>query len=312
MKKRKIVVTGGAGFIGFHTVVALCSEGYQVMVVDDLRHACGQKLPDEVELVPLDIQSSDAYNQVVGFHPDAIIHLAAQGGVLRSLKEPTYDAGINVVGTVNMLKACVDSGCQRFVFASSGSVYGSCEGKPKDERSQPSPLSPYAASKVAGEAYLGMYSRTFGLKGIALRYANVYGPFQDGTGEAGLVAITCTRLLSGLPPRIFGDGNQTRDFVFVYDVVDANLKSLNTNYIGAVNIATGVSHSVNDVVSELARLHCYNGMLEFLEAKKGEVRHTMFKAERAKRVLGWQVRYQFAEGLKITYESFKNLLMAGN
>ena len=227
-------MTGGAGFIGVHTVGRLIAEGFTVLVIDDLRHACGEPLPVNVELEPADLASAAAAQAVARFRPDAILHLAAQGGVSRSVRDPATDALINVVGTVSMLKASADAGCRRFVFASSGgAIYGRARRLPTPERTTPKPLSPYGAAKLAGEGYLGMFARTFGLRTLALRYSNVYGPFQDGSGEAGVVAITCERLLSGRRPEIRGDGLQTRDFVFVEDVADANLRALRSRAVGA-------------------------------------------------------------------------------
>src|SRR5205807_1023450 len=197
----------------------------------------GAPLPAGVELEAADLNSAAAAKVVQRFHPDAILHLAAQGGVSRSVRDPAGDASVNVLGTVNLLKASADAGCRRFVFASSGgAIYGRASRLPTPERTTPRPLSPYGAAKLAAEVYLGMFGRTFGLRTLALRYSNVYGPFQDRTGEAGVVAITCERLLSGRPPEVRGDGHQTRDFVFVADVADANLRALNSSVMGDINI----------------------------------------------------------------------------
>src|SRR5436305_1444541 len=186
--------------------------------------------------------------------PHVILHLAAQGGVSRSVRDPAGDAMVNVVATVGLLRASVDADCRRVIFASSGgAIYGHAPHLPTPERTTPAPLSPYGAAKLAAEGYLGMFSRSFGLSTLALRYSNVYGPYQDGTGEAGVVAITCVRLLSGRPPEIRGDGQQTRDFVFVGDVADANVNALKSRAIGAINIGTGVATSVRTIVVELPR-----------------------------------------------------------
>jgi UDP-glucose 4-epimerase len=306
-----VVVTGGAGFIGTHTVRRLVEQGDLVLVVDDMRHACGQPVPASVELTPAEISSAAASGAIASFRPDAILHLAAQGGVSRSVRDPAGDAQINVVGTVAMLKAAVDSGCRRFIFASSGgAIYGRARRLPSSERSRPEPLSPYGAAKLAGEAYLGMFSRTFGLRTLALRYSNVYGPFQDGTGEAGVVAITCERLLNGSPPEIRGDGQQTRDFVFVEDVAAANLQALAGSVQGSLNIGTGQPTSVRTVVESLAKVAGYGGPLDYVEGRPGEVRATALDARRAGQQLHWSPRVELDDGLRRTFLSFQERLPA--
>jgi len=282
------------------------AEGVTVLVLDDLRHACGEPLPPGVELAEHDLSSPAAAQAVVRFRPDAILHLAAQGGVSRSVRDPAADALVNVVGTVALLKASVDAGCRRFVFASSGgAIYGRAERLPTAERTTPRPLSPYGAAKLAGEGYLGMFTRTFGLRTLAPRYSNVYGPFQDGTGEAGVVAITCERLLSGQPPEIRGDGGQTRDFVFVKDVADANLRALRRRVTGAINIGTGIATSVRAVIDELVAAAAYRGAITFVDGRPGEVRDTALEIGRASKLLGWKPSTSLRDGLRQTFTSFR-------
>ncbi len=302
---RRVVVTGGAGFIGTHSVEALVGEGFQVLVLDDLRHACGEPLPIGAELVEAELSSPEAAAALARFRPLLALHLAAQGGVSRSVRDPAGDAHVNVVGTVALLKACADAGCRRFVFASSGgAIYGRAAHLPAAERTTPRPLSPYGAAKLAGEGYLGLFSRTFHLPTLALRYSNVYGPFQDGTGEAGVVAITCERLLAGQAPLVRGDGEQTRDFVFVADVVDANLRALASHATGALNVGTGRATSVNAVVRQLSQIAGYSGGVEYVAARPGEVRHTYLDVRKAERVLGWSPHTALEDGLGQTYLSF--------
>lgn len=303
---KRVLVTGGAGFIGVHTVARLHAEGFTVLVVDDLRHASGAPLPAGVELEAADLNSAAAARAVQRFRPEAILHLAAQGGVSRSVRDPAGDAQVNVMGTVMLLKASADAGCRRFVFASSGgAIYGRASRLPTPERITPRPLSPYGAAKLAAEGYLGMFGRTFGLRTLALRYSNVYGPFQDGTGEAGVVAITCERLLSGRAPVIRGDGNQTRDFVFVADVADANLRALRSRATGAINIGTGVASSVRTVVDELAAAAAYLGPTDFVDGPPGEVRDTALDTRRAAKLLEWRAPTQLRYGLRQTFTSFR-------
>lgn len=303
----RIVVTGGAGFIGTHTTAALLESGCKVMVIDDLRHACGQPIPSEVEHVRGDIGGPEASAAIIGFRPDGVIHLAAQGGVSRSIREPVDDAQVNVLGTVAMLKAAADSGCRRFVFSSSGgAIYGRPRRLPSTERDVAQPLSPYGTAKLAAEAYLGMFSRTFGLSTVALRYANIYGPFQDGTGEAGFVAISCHRLAGGRPPRVTGDGAQTRDFTFVGDVARANLAALNSTATGPYNIGTGKATSIGEAATILAQVAGYKGSSESIPGRSGEVRHTRLDASRAARTLGWAPAVSLESGFRTTFESFRH------
>jgi len=312
--RRRVLVTGGAGFIGIHSVAALNREGFEVLVLDDLRHACGEPLPAGADLIEAELSSPQAAAAVAGFRPQLALHLAAQGGVSRSVRDPAGDAQVNVVGTVAMLKACADAGCRRFVFASSGgAIYGRAAHLPAAERTAPRPLSPYGAAKLAGEGYLGLFSRTFHLPTLALRYSNVYGPFQDGTGEAGVVAITCERLLAGQAPQVRGDGEQTRDFVFVADVVDANLRALASHATGAINIGTGRATSVNAIVKQLIQFATPSPLgegrgaglqPEYVPARPGEVRDTYLDVRKAEKVLGWSPKTALEDGLRETYVSF--------
>src|SRR5438309_11953378 len=303
---RRVLVTGGAGFIGVHTVRRLAAEGLKVLVIDDLRHACGEPLPGAADIEAVDITSAAATAVVGRFRPDAILHLAAQGGVSRSVRDPAGDAMVNVVGTVTMLRASADAGCPRFIFASSGgAIYGRAPRIPTPERTSPAPLSPYGAAKLAAEGYLGMFERTFGLSTLALRYSNVYGPFQDGTGEAGVVAITCERLLSGRPPEIRGDGQQTRDFVFVEDVAEANLRAILMDAGGAINIGTGIASSVRTVVEELINQAGYAGTSSLVDGRPGEVRDTALDTRRARKLLRWEPSTSLRDGLRQTFTSFR-------
>ncbi|MFY9614939.1 MAG: NAD-dependent epimerase/dehydratase family protein [Candidatus Dormiibacterota bacterium] len=309
---QRILVTGGAGFIGLHTVRRLVGEGFTVLVLDDLRHACGEPLPPTAELVTADINGLAAAEAIARFGPHAILHLAAQGGVSRSVRDPVGDALVNVLGTVALLKAGADAGCRRFVFASSGgAIYGRAARLPTPERSSPKPLSPYGAAKLAAEGYLGTFARTFGLRTLALLYSNDYGPFQDGTGEAGVVAITCERLLSGRAPEIRGDGRQTRDFVFVADVADANLRALRSRITGAMNIGTGIASSVRIVVDELVAAAAYSGPIDLVEGRPGEVRDTALDTRRAQKLLEWRAPTPLRDGLRQTFRSFRERARPG-
>src|SRR5256885_6105472 len=203
-----------------------------------------------------------------------------------------------MMGAVALLRACPLAGYRRITCASwRAAISGRAARLPTPERTAAKPLSPYGAAKLAAEGYLGMFARTFGLQTLALRYSNVYGPFQDGTGEAGVVAITCERLLSARPPEIRGDGQQTRDFVFVADVAEANLRALTSGATGAINIGTGIATSVRTVVSELAAAAEYSGPIDFVEGRSGEVRDTALDTRRARKLLGWRAPTPLRDGL---------------
>ena len=298
-------MTGGAGFIGTHVVRLLLDSGYEVLVVDDLRHASGEAPPPGVRLLELDLTSAAAKAEMARFGPEKVVHLAAQGGVSRSLKDPAADAVANVVASVSLMRTALDLNVSHFVFASSGgAIYGEASVRPTPETHAPAPLSPYGAAKLAAEGYLGMFSRTHGLFSSSLRFGNVYGPYQDGTGEAGVVAISSSRLLDGGSPVIRGDGEQTRDFVYVGDVARSVVAALRHPLAGPVNIASGRETSVNEVVNALIR-HSGRKLQAAREpARGGEVRSVCLEVSLARRSLGWQATTTLEEGLKTTFESF--------
>jgi UDP-glucose 4-epimerase len=306
---RRVVVTGGAGFIGCHSVEALLAESSEVLVIDDLRHASDRSLPSEADLVEADVASREASEAIDRYQPEAILHLAAQGGVNRSWRDPVADAAANVLATVNLLQAAAATGVRHLVFASSGgALYGDTSRLPTPEDQKPAPRSPYGCAKASCEVYLEMFARSRGLSSTALRYSNVYGPGQDGTGEAGVVAISSVRLASGQPPVVRGDGRQTRDFIYVGDVVDANLRALSRERAGAFNIGTGVETSVGQVVAELCAAAGFQGDPSSDPAPIGEVRRSVLDAHRALEGLGWAPRTQVSDGLRRTYEHFRTML----
>jgi UDP-glucose 4-epimerase len=311
VSRRTVVVTGGAGFIGTHSVDALIGEGHRVVVIDDLRHASTRPLHPAAELIESDVTTAAARDQLLAIRPDCILHLAAQGGVNRSWRDPVADAEANVLGTVSVLMAAEAAGCRRVVLASSGgALYGTTSVLPTPETEPAHPRSPYGSAKVAGEGYLQMYSRIRGVAGLALRYGNVYGPGQDGSGEAGVVAITCRRLLDGRPPMVRGDGGQTRDFVFVGDIARANLLALDGDAGGAVNVGTGRETAVRDVLVALAGLAGRDGHLETAPLPPGEVARSCLDADRARQALGWQAATPLGDGLQLTWQHFQGSLAA--
>ncbi|MFN2547202.1 MAG: NAD-dependent epimerase/dehydratase family protein [Myxococcales bacterium] len=290
-----VVVTGGAGFIGGHSVRELRRRGHKVTVIDDLSH--GKRENVDTPLHVLDVRSPEARDLVRSEKPDAILHLAAQMDVRKSMSDPLFDASVNVLGTVNML----DTGVRRFVFSSSGgAVYGEQDYFPAREDHPRRPASAYGASKLCGEEYLALYQRAFGLSALALRYANVYGPGQDPFGEAGVVAIFLEKMLSGAEPIINGDGKQTRDYVHVHDVARINALAIESDVTGAVNVGTARETSVNDLAEKLGLKKPFRHG----PAKPGEQRRSAIDPSAAGKLLGWQPQVALEEGLRATAQWF--------
>jgi UDP-glucose 4-epimerase len=308
----RCLVTGGAGFIGSNLVDALLARGDEVTVVDDLSTGRMVNLEGALaagaDLVQADIRDGEALSRLAAEkQPEVVFHLAAQIDVRRSLEDPSFDAAVNVGGTANVLEAARTSGCGRIVFVSTGgAIYGEGEGQqlPLDEATPIAPMSVYGQSKYAAEGYLALYERLYGLSGISLRLGNVYGPRQDPLGEAGVVAIFCGVLKDGGRPTVFGDGTQTRDYIYVGDVVAAALAAAESEVTGPVNIGTGLETSVLDLVEALRGLGEGDGFEpEFAPPRAGEVQRISIDAGRAERELGWKAGMDLSEGLRVTLES---------
>jgi UDP-glucose 4-epimerase len=307
MPGQRVAITGGAGFIGVHSVEALLDAGAAVLVIDDLRHASYRPLPAAALLEQADIAEATARTAIEDWKPTAILHLAAQGGVNRSWREPAMDAHINVLGTVSVLIAAMAAGCRRVVVASSGgALYGAARRLPTPEDEPSQPRSPYGTAKLSIEHYLGHFTRAGAIDALALRYGNVYGPGQDGTGEAGVVAITSQRLLEGRAPVVRGDGDQTRDFTYVGDVVAANLLGLASSVTGALNIGTGRETAIGAVVRRLCELAGYRGEPEREPLPPGEVARSALDNAFAAERLGWRPGVSLDDGLARTLESFRS------
>jgi UDP-glucose 4-epimerase len=302
---RRVVVSGGAGFIGSHTVEALVAGGWRVLVVDDLSHACGVELPGEVEVLVADAGSEEAASAIRRFAPDAALHLAAKGGVALALRDPRGHVARSVASSVGFFAGACAAGAEVLVTASTGgALYGEAEVLPTPESVSPAPRSPYGASKQAEEVYLDCFGRMHGITTVALRYGNVYGPRQDGSGEAGVVAITARRLVDSQAPRIHGDGRQTRDFVYVADVAAANAAALTGAPAQAINIGTGREASVLEVVRTLVDASGNGATPELLPARPGEVRRSCLDAGSAARSLNWRAQTTLTDGLRATYAWF--------
>jgi len=302
----KALVTGGAGFIGSHITDALLDAGHSVTVIDDLSRGRRAQVNPAARFVELDITSDGLAAAVADAKPEVVFHHAAQIDVRESVRDPLHDADVNVVGTVNVLRAAVDAGARRVVFASSGgAIYGNTEQIPTPEGHACLPESPYGTAKLCAEAYGGTFSRQAGLEFVALRYANVYGPRQDPHGEAGVVAIFALRLLGGDPPVINGDGTQTRDYVHVHDLVRANLAAIDGTP-GIYNIGTGVETDVNTLYRMLAAECGAGGDAVHGPAKPGEQHRSCLDPSLTREQLGWSASINFAEGMRTTVDFFRN------
>jgi UDP-glucose 4-epimerase len=308
----RCLVTGGAGFIGSNLVDALLARGDAVTVVDDLstgrRSNLEPGLENGAELVEADIRDGEALTRLAQEkHPEAIFHLAAQIDVRKSLADPFFDAGVNVGGTANVLEAARACEARRVVSISTGgAIYGEGQGQqlPLPEDAPIAPLSAYGQSKFAAEGYVSLYERLYGLSGVSLRLGNVYGPRQDPLGEAGVIAIFCGLLKEGGRPTVFGDGTQTRDYIYVGDVVSAALAAGDSEAPGAINVGTGKETDVLELIEALKRLSGNESFEpEFAPARTGEVQRITIDAGRAERELGWRAEMDLDEGLRVTLES---------
>ncbi len=301
----RALVTGGAGFIGSHIADALVEGGHAVTVVDDLSRGRRAQVPAAAAFVEADV-NGDLSPILAGCRPEVVFHEAAQIDVRRSVADPVFDTRVNVLGTVNLLQACVAAGVGRFIFASSGgALYGDTDEVPTPEGHPPRPASNYGAAKGAAELYGNVYSQLYGLEFVALRYANVYGPRQDPHGEAGVVAIFAERMLRGETPTINGDGGQTRDYVYVADVVSANLAAM-TAPPGAYNVGTGIECDVNRLHAMLARIVGVTGEPAHGPAKPGEQRRSCLDPSLAAARLGWHPRFALEAGLEQTVAHFRD------
>jgi UDP-glucose 4-epimerase len=309
----RALVTGGAGFIGSHVVDALAARGDDVLVLDDLSSGRVENLEGARErgarLLEADVTDPDAVAEAFESHrPELVCHLAAQIDVRRSVADPAYDLGVNVAGTINLLEAARQAETGRFVFTSTGgAIYGEGADRelPLDERAACRPDAPYGQSKFAAEGYVSLYERLYRLSGVSLRLGNVYGPRQDPHGEAGVVAIFCTALLGDGRPRVFGDGLQTRDYVYVGDVVRAFVAAAESDAAGAYNIGTGVETSVIDLGERLATICEREFDPEMAPPRAGEVQRISISSALAGERLGWNAAMQLDRGLALTADWFR-------
>jgi len=309
----RTLVTGGAGFIGSNIVDALLARGDEVVVLDDLSTGRETNLDGArakgADLIKADIREAGQIAQIVAdAAPEAIFHLAAQIDVRKSVSDPAADARINVEGTINVLEAARRANVARLVNTSTGgAIYGDVETIPSPESTPPAPMAGYGTSKFCAEQYCNLYARLHGLRTVTLRYGNVYGPRQDPLGEAGVIAIFCGKLMDGGRPRIYGDGRQTRDYVYVGDVVAANLAAADRREAGgAINIGTGRETSVLDLVAILQQEGDRSDFEpEFAEARLGEIERSCLDVTRARDELGWEAKTSLSDGMRATLDAAK-------
>jgi UDP-glucose 4-epimerase len=302
----KVLVTGGAGFIGSHLVDRLLSDSHEVVILDDLSTGHVEHLSPAARFYQMDIQSPWLDELFKIERPEAVLHQAAQASVRRSVEDPGFDASVNVLGTVTLLQASVHHGVRRFLYASTGgAIYGDADVIPTPEDYPTLPVSPYGASKLSAEVYLRTFHALHGLSYAALRYANVYGPRQDPHGEAGVVAIFAQRLLGGETARINGDGKQTRDFVYAGDVAEANVRALTSDAVGSFNVGTGVETDINTIFHLLKRLSSNNQAEVHGPPMPGEQRRSVIDARKIEKVMGWRPRTSLEAGLDATVRYFR-------
>ena len=301
----RAVVTGGAGFIGSHVVDALVARGDDVTIVDNFANGKRANVNGSARLAEIDIRDAAALEATFAdARPEIVFHLAAQADVRVSVNDPAFDADVNVIGTIRVLEAARDHEAQVVFSSTGGAIYGECE-RPAPEDAARQPLAPYGTSKLAGEEYLATSNRLYGTGHVALRFGNVYGPRQDPHGEAGVVAIFFGRLKIGDPPRIFGDGSQTRDYVYVGDVVDATLAG--AGHAGGVfNVGTGAETSVVELAEACMRVSGVELEPVFAEARLGELQRSFLDPALAERELGFRARTSLDEGLAATWSSISS------
>jgi len=302
----KILVTGGAGFIGSHIVDALIEQGHQVVVVDNLTTGSLENINPGATFYKMSILDPELAPLFAKEKPEVVNHQAAQTVITRSTAEPLFDARENILGSLNVILNCARFGVKRIIYASSGgAIYGEPQYLPVDEKHTINPISPYGISKHTVEHYLDLYGLQYGLNYVVLRYPNVYGPRQNPRGEAGVVAIFTGQMLRGEQPTIFGSGDKTRDYTHVLDVVAANLLAIERGNNAAYNIGTGVETSDRKLFDTLAKMLNYSGSPLYAPVRKGEIHRICLNAKKAQSELGWQARLSLEEGLRQTVSYYQ-------
>lgn len=303
-----ILITGGAGFIGSHVADAYIEAGHSVIIVDDLSTGTMKNVNPKAQFHKLDIRDNALLNIFERNNIDIVNHHAAQMDVRKSVEDPVFDASVNIIGGLNLFECCRKFAVKKIIFASTGgAIYGEQDYFPADEDHPLRPLSPYGIAKLATEKYLYYYREIFGVPYVSLRYANVYGPRQNPHGEAGVVAIFTSKMLAGQQPTINGDGRQTRDYVYVNDVVQMNLAALTFSGSDTFNVGTGIETDVNRLFTIIRTLTRSSCKAQYGPPKSGEQRRSVIDASKAKKVLNWTPKYSLEKGLQETVEYFSKL-----
>lgn len=301
----KVLVTGGAGFLGSHLVDELVKRGYKTFVVDNLSSGSLNNLNSKSELIKLDINDSKIRQLTINIKPNYIFHFAAQTSVSESIENPKNDFKTNLISAVPLLEAAIEIKIIKFFFSSSAAVYGEAKQIPISEDFPKKPTSPYGIAKLSTEFLINMYSKSHGLPYLIFRYSNIYGPRQDSSAEGGVVSIFASRILKGQPVTIFGDGKQTRDFIYVSDVINANLLLLGKNITGTFNVATQTSTSINDLFEKISKSISLKAQKQYAPPKYLEVKNSSLSFEKIKKETGWSPETSTDDGLKTTINFFK-------
>lgn len=297
----KAIVTGGLGFIGSHLVEALLNNGAKVHILDN---AATNRLENSDAVIHrVDIRRDNAKQIIVNVKPDIIFHLAAQADVSESILNPKYDADVNIIGTINVLQASIEADVKKIIFASTSAVYGQLQKELISEDDSAIPVSYYGLSKLTAESYIRLFGSLHGITYSILRYGNVYGPRQIAKGEGGVIAVFLDRVKKQRPVTIHGDGEQTRDFIFVKDVVRANLAAIDTGHDETIHVSTGCKQSINDVFHLLTRIHGLKIVKRHQPARSGDIKHSCLDNRKARRLLHWQPQVDLYNGLKMTYDN---------
>ncbi|MBE9916020.1 NAD-dependent epimerase/dehydratase family protein [Paenibacillus donghaensis] len=304
---KTVVLTGGAGFIGSHLVQQLIEEEMHVHVIDNLSTGSADKILSEAVLHVEDIRSQKALQTILSLKPEAVFHLAAQADVQQSILYPMLDMEINVLGTLNMLEACRKAGVRKFIFASTSGVYGNAKKDLLEETDPAEPISFYGLSKFAAEQYIRLYGELFDLDWTILRFANVYGPGQTSKGEGGVVSVFVEQLRRDAPLTVNGDGKQTRDFIYVKDVVSAIAAARKKGSREILHVSTGTATSVTRLVALLGQYHARDIQILNRPDRAGDIRNSCLSNNRIKRILDWEPKFSIEEGLRETYFGFKPL-----
>jgi len=307
MSANKVLITGGAGFIASNVADAYIANGFDVVIIDNLSSGRKYNIPREAKFYEMGIEDPEIEEVFENERPDFVNHHAAQIDVRKSVEDPISDAETNILGSINILEQTVKYPVKKFIFASTGgAIYGEQDFFPADESHKEAPISPYGIGKLCMEKYLHYYHVVHGLSYTALRYANVYGPRQNPHGEAGVVAIFCQKLIEGEAPFVFGSGKQSRDFVYVGDVVRASIAATNSDFVGSINIGTGIETDVNALYNVIIEKMGITTQPIYKEGKAGEQMRSLLDASRAKNILGWTPKTDLASGIENTINFFRD------